>query len=521
MFTRSDKQRRFQISLRDLGGLYVLLALAAVLVILACRSGEDVRPAALWTLGTLAFWRYGWWLTHFSRAWIYQHITFPRMRREAQVLWDSGRRPDAVYVMMTTFSERRMVTERVVASLIHESRTTGIPVRLFVGTACQWDENVIAEAIERFGRDVDLTCTFVRQNLPGKRFAMGLVLRAMSRHGVGGDDPVIFMDGDTVLTPGFFERCLPILAADLSLRALTTDEKVVSQAPAWYHNWLRFRFKQRHMYLQSYSLSRKLTVLTGRCSFLRGQDAVSEEMIRTIEADHLDHWLWGRFRFLSGDDKSTWYCLTKKGAEMVYVPDALCYTIDFVDEKPVGRAISNMLRWSGNILRNGQRVINLGPRRTGAFLWWGVVDQRISMWTILVAPTLALVLTLADGIHFLLFYFAWAIISRVTLALLMSVISGRFRASDPIVLYLNSYVSALFKVYLIFRLPTQRWMNRGAQKLVLKRGILLRRFQRAMSSYLTILYVTAFVFIVCTLAQVVVPVDSSGLSWVLASFLPH
>jgi len=32
---------------------------------------------------------------------------------------------------------------------------------------------------------------------------------------------------------------------------------------------------------------------------------VEEEFIKAVEADYLDHWLWGRFRFLSGDDKST------------------------------------------------------------------------------------------------------------------------------------------------------------------------------------------------------------------------
>ena len=55
------------------------------------------------------------------------------------------------------------------------------------------------------------------------------------------------------------------------------------------------------MYLQSYALSRRLTVLTGRCSLLRVGDVTNEEMIRTIESDHLEHWLWGRFRFLSGE----------------------------------------------------------------------------------------------------------------------------------------------------------------------------------------------------------------------------
>ncbi|MFT7221768.1 MAG: glycosyltransferase Alg8 [Candidatus Azotimanducaceae bacterium] len=42
-----------------------------------------------------------------------------------------------------------------------------------------------------------------------------------------------------------------------------------------------------------------------------------------LEADHLEHWLWGNFRFLSGDDKSTWYYMLTQDAKMLYVPDAL------------------------------------------------------------------------------------------------------------------------------------------------------------------------------------------------------
>ena len=44
-------------------------------------------------------------------------------------------------------------------------------------------------------------------------------------------------------------------------------------------------------------------------SVFRAKQLTSKKLIRLLEADHLDHWLWGDFRFLSGDDKSTWYCM--------------------------------------------------------------------------------------------------------------------------------------------------------------------------------------------------------------------
>jgi len=58
--------------------------------------------------------------------------------------------------------------------------------------------------------------------------------------------------------------------------------------------------------MQSHALSGRVLTLTGRMSVFRGEHLTKIDFIRLVEADCLDHWLWGRFRFLSGDDKSTW-----------------------------------------------------------------------------------------------------------------------------------------------------------------------------------------------------------------------
>ncbi len=83
--------------------------------------------------------------------------------------------------------------------------------------------------------------------------------------------------------------------------------------------------------MQSHALSDRVLTLTGRFSVFRATHIVSHEFIRLQEADFLEHWLWGRFRFLSGDDKSTWYTLLRHGVKMTYVPDAAGTTIEVVD----------------------------------------------------------------------------------------------------------------------------------------------------------------------------------------------
>ncbi len=96
-------------------------------------------------------------------------------------------------------------------------------------------------------------------------------------------------------------------------------------------------------------------------SCFRAEHIINEEFIRLQEADFLNHWLWGTFRFLSGDDKSTWYTLLKYGVRMTYVPDANGTTIEVVEGNGYRRMVENLRRWSGNMLRNGARAIVLGP----------------------------------------------------------------------------------------------------------------------------------------------------------------
>ena len=56
---------------------------------------------------------------------------------------------------------------------------------------------------------------------PGKRIAIGLTLRAMAQEGIGGDFPVVFMDGDCILEPGCVMR-LPFFKRHPDMHALTS-----------------------------------------------------------------------------------------------------------------------------------------------------------------------------------------------------------------------------------------------------------------------------------------------------------
>jgi len=415
------------------------------------------------TLGALGIWRYSWWFTHVTRSEIFCRKVFPKIRSSAQATWDAGWRPKHAHFMMTTFNERRDTTELVLQSICREVRETGIPTTLWLGSGDSYDEKIMMQYLRQHAQDLPLEFVMLRQNVSGKRMAIGLVLRAMSRRGISKDDLVIFMDGDAVLAPGILSRCCPLFEIDPELQAITTDEEVICFGPAWMQSWLTMRFAQRRIAMQSHSLSNKVLTLTGRMSVFRAHHLQQYKFIRMLEADHLEHWLWGKFRLLSGDDKSTWYYMLTQDAKMLYVPDALVYTIEEVEGSGIERMTQNFRRWSGNMLRNGTRCLQLGPRKVGFFIWWCVLDQRLAMWTMLVSPILALSVTLLQDITYLIGYFIWVSISRLALSLFLFRYSTSVHMEWPFILYFNQLLNASVKVYCLARLSKQRWTNRGNQ----------------------------------------------------------
>ncbi|MGQ0672843.1 MAG: glycosyltransferase [Hyphomicrobium sp.] len=447
---------------------------------------ENAREI-VYVIGLLGIWRYLWWFNHWMRALVFANVTYPRMRDRAAAVWECGWRPRHIHIQMTTFREHREISEAVIRALCVEIREAGVPATIWLGSSEASDEQKIARHLKLVGNDLDVTLRIIRQNQPGKRVAIALILRAMSRAGLGKDDIVVFMDGDFVLSPGAVRKCFPLFALDPELHALTTDEHVLVRGPSWMQSWLNMRFAQRRMAMQSHALSNRVLTLTGRFSVFRATHIVSEEFIRLQEADFLTHWLWGTFRFLSGDDKSTWYTLLKRGVKMTYVPDAAGTTIEVVEGSGVTRMVENLRRWSGNMLRNGQRAIMLGPRRMPFFIWWCCVDQRIAMWTMLFSPVFAVAGTLKIGFGFLMSYVVYISVTRMLLSMVLFTYARRVDLNFVWTLYANQLLNAMVKVYMMWRLAKQKWTNRGNQKQGFAGPGGIAVFREVMATYLTTL----------------------------------
>ena len=274
------------------------------------------------------------------------------------------------------------------------------------------------------------------------------------------------MDGDTVLGAGILEKCLPLFAARKSVDALTTDNIAVTEGHWLYRKWYTLRFSMRHRYMKSLSLSKQLQVLTGRFSLFRASECIKPEFIASLENDRIKHWLHGEIQFVTGDDKSTWYTLLKKGSEMLYVPDAIIYCMEDSGPQPVRTSIKKMHRWFGNMLRNNGRSITLGLGTQKPFVWWCHVDQRLSMFTSLLGPLSALWACIWLSPYYLLVYAILVLLVRSLYILILTFEGHRLSLVDiPMLLY-TQWIGSIVKIYTLFHLHHQKWDSHRTLSLI-------------------------------------------------------
>jgi len=273
------------------------------------------------------------------------------------------------------------------------------------------------------------------------------------------DDAVVaVVDGDTVLNPGVVRGTAPYFRLMPNVGALTTNEFCEVHGSYLMSEWHKLRFAQRHINMCSMGLARRVLTLTGRMSVFRASVVTRPEFIGDVEYDSLKHWRLGRFRFLTGDDKSSWFSMMRLGYDTFYVPDASIHTVEHPpDPSFIRSARQLMFRWYGNSLRQNSRATKLGPRRLGWFTWYVLWDQRISMWTSILGLTAAIVAAIKYSGVILVAYLLWIGLTRLVLTTLLMATGHPVGPAYPVILYFNQIFGSLMKIYVFFRLDRQSW----------------------------------------------------------------
>ena len=85
--------------------------------------------------------------------------------------------------------------------------------------------------------------------------------------------------------------------------------------------------------------------------------------------------------------------------------------------------------------------------------------------------------------------------TRLVTALVLSHFSRRVDLNFTWTLYVNQLLNSVVKLYMIWRLPKQRWVNRGNQQSGAGGGALVSALRNTMAIYLTGLSVVALLLV--------------------------
>ena len=415
-------------------------------------------------LGFLGTWRYTWAAINFTRAIIYVRYTYPRRKARAFARFEARGAPCHAYFLVTTYMVERDTTIDCYRALFLAAAQARDGATIIASVVEGSDERLIRSIFDTCHHDlsrVKLVLDRIKSN--GKRDAMARTLKLIAAESPTARDIVVFVDGDTMVPADIVAQSAPMFT-NARVGALTTDEGIVLHKKNLFRDWFILRFNQRQVMMSSMGISNRVLTLTGRMSVFRADLATNPDFVNGVLYDYLEHWRLGHVKFLTGDDKSTWYWLLKNGYEMTYLPDVQSVSMETQPAKTFFESSKVLMtRWFGNMMRTNARAIALGPRRLGFFTWWSILDQRISMWTTMVGPISVVLAAAFHSITIIPFYIAWVMLTRYTFCVIISLFRGTwFPITHPFILYFGQIAGAAVKIYILFRLDKQKWTRQGA-----------------------------------------------------------
>jgi glycosyltransferase Alg8 len=496
MRTEPQHGRRI-LGIEGLPGFTIYTVLLLILVSFLPKYALDpVSNQFILVVGGLAAWRYTWGLIHFLRSLWYRHITFPGLRAKAE-RGGEGLMPSYIYLLVTSFRIEAQTSVKVFTAAVQEAIDCGLPTTLVASIVELGDEFMVKQIYASLNPPDHVRLMIVRIPGTGKRDGLAQGFRAISRDLPPPGAVVAVIDGDSILEEGLVRKCVPFFKMMPNLGALTTDELCEVKGSKVIREWHHLRFAQRQVLMCSVALSKKVLTLTGRMSMFRAEIITNPSFIDDVQNDSINHWRLGRFKFLTGDDKSSWYWVLRHGYDMLYVPDTVVMTVEHPPSPYFFKATTQlMFRWFGNMLRTNGRAMALGPMRIGFFTWWCIVDQRISMWTSLAGPVFAAMLVIKHSVVFFPIYVAWIGITRWVMTVMLMTSRPVLSWYYPFLIYYNQVWGSVIKTYVFFRLDKQSWTRQKTKLMRAGMTPFQQKFVNMTSNYLYVVAMTVFVALV-------------------------
>lgn len=437
----------------------IFLALAAMFNSLFSYTDFSLFGKSTISIVTfVGLWRYSYLLTNYSRAIYYRFKRYPELLKKVKSVPDNKKYPAHIYFIIPSYKEEPWVSVDVFKSLISEINSIPSSATLFISTSTQKEDEIISSVFRSHPNTDKIKLVFQHQK-DGKRIAMGDSLRALYREYHKNkleESVVLFMDGDSYLETNILSKTIPFFAAFPKLGALTTNEMAfVNSLSRWYKDWFSLKFGQRNVLFQSHALSNRVLTLTGRFSLFRATTILNEEFISSIENDVISNEFFGKFRFLMGDDKSSWFYLFKNNWDMLYIPDAYIYSLESRDAPFLDVSTSLPYRWYGNTLRNNQRAVKI--KKAPLFIKYVLRDQIYSMWTSLYGISIAILLSIFVTPMVFPLYISWVLFVRVIQQNVIAFMGYPVSIyTIPLMLY-SQWIGSFIKIKSYYNLNDQKW----------------------------------------------------------------
>jgi glycosyltransferase Alg8 len=448
-----------------------LLLLAAIMGLALLLPSASLQPGGthfLLAIGLVGVWRYAIRAIHFGRAMVFLRIRYPRLCKRVAALGRAAE-PSHVYFLATSFRIDALATGAVYKAILEEAIACGYPATVVASIVELGDRLLITALWQRLNPPERVKLKFVRIAGTGKRDGLAHGFRAISRTCPDERALVAVIDGDSVLHPGIVRQCAPLFHLLPDVGALTTNEYCDVEGGRLVATWHRLRFAERHLNMCSMALTKRVLTLTGRMSLFRAQIVTDPRFIADVEHDSLQHWRLGRFRFLTGDDKSSWFSVVRLGWKTFYVPDAAIRTIEHPpDPSFIATSRQLMFRWYGNSMRQNSRARRLGPKTLGWFTYYILMDQRAQMWTGLLGFAAALLASVRYNFYYLIAFAVWVGFTRCLMCLTLRAAGHRIEPLFAPLMYYNQIVGSIIKIVVTFFPDRQSWTR---QKTTLRRNL--------------------------------------------------
>ena len=487
--------------------LYFLIYILVVLILgfmIPYKEFDPYQRQLIFFLGIVGIWRYTWFANNIIRSLIYRKIRFKRIRETEQKA-GSELDPEHVFLLITTFRIGTSVSVEVYRAAIKEAINCGYDVTIIASIVEMSEERLVRRIFLEMNPPERVKLVITRIKGTGKRDGLAVGFRVVANAPVNLYNSVVaVVDGDSILGEGVIRKSARLFGLNENLGALTTDEDAKLEGKDFvtnvYRRWYRLRFAQRNVTMSSLALSDRVLTLTGRMSMIRANIVADREFVETVQNDYIEHWRLGRFKFLTGDDKSSWYHVIKNGWDMIYVPDVIVYTIEEIPHRNyfIG-SLMLMQRWFGNQYRTNSRALKIPREVLGWYAWYALWDQRFTMWTSIYGLLIAVFGAMHWGAYVFAAYVWWVLLSRLLMTFAYRTSREDILPSWPFFLYYNQIVGSAVKIYIWHHLYKQSWTR---QKTKLAAGDrFVAWYHRFSSNSMILLQLLIFVIIINFLVQ--------------------